>query len=121
MTYRLSWEAAVHINDTVTGDCVVRDPGALEAALHRPQSTGFGEELFPTLVEKAAVLLHGIATSHAFLDGNKRTALIGALAFLELNGVAVDDDGTGGEMVLALVEEHQDHRTAALWLATHLR
>lgn len=120
MTFRLSYEAAVQINQTVTGDCVVRDAGGLDAALHRPFATGYGEEAFQSLVEKAAVLLHGIATAHAFKDGNKRTALIGCLSMLKLNGLEVDDDGTGGPMVLALVEERQDHRRAAFWLNAHL-
>lgn len=120
MTFRLSYEAAVQINQTVTGDCAIRDSGSLDAALNRPYATGYGEELFPAFVEKAAVLLHGIATSHPFIDGNKRTALMSCLTVLELNGLRVADDGTGGPMVLALVDERQDHRRAAFWLTAHL-
>lgn len=120
MTARLSYEAVWHINHTITGNGVVRDSGALEAALNRPFSGFGGIELFPTLIEKAAVLLHGVATSHAFLDGNKRTALIACLSMLSLNGRDIRDDGTGGPMVLAIVEQHQDHRPAALWLTGHL-
>lgn len=51
------------------------DFGRLDAAVVRPQSVAFGEDAFPTIHEKAAALLHGIARNHAFIDANKRTAL----------------------------------------------
>jgi len=59
----------------------------LEAALARPQSTFGGDDLLPTLAEKAAALLQSIAIAHPFIDGNKRAAVGAALLFLELNGV----------------------------------
>ena len=58
----------------------------LEAAVHRPQSGAFGEEAFPTFSLKAAALLHGLISAHAFLDGNKRIGLVATMAFLQLNG-----------------------------------
>lgn len=67
----------------------------LEAALARPQATFGGEDLLPTLAEKAAALLQSIAIAHPFIDGNKRAAVGAALLFLELNGVThrADQDG----------------------------
>lgn len=108
------------INEIATGNCVVRDPGGLESALARPFQSAFGDDLFPTLVEKAAVMLHGIATSHAFLDGNKRTGWTACVTFLGMNGVQVLDDGQAGPMVLRLVEERQNHLPAALFLSTRV-
>ena len=55
-------------------------------AAARPASSAFGEDAFPTLPEKAAVLLHAIARNHPFADGNKRTAWVVARLFLALNG-----------------------------------
>jgi death-on-curing protein len=70
----------------VAGDVVVRDVGLLESALARPQATAFGEDAYPTLEEKAAALMHSLARNHALIDGNKRLALAGVIAFLGVNG-----------------------------------
>lgn len=71
---------------TLGGDVTVRDPGLLHSALARPQATAFGADAYATLEEKAAALLHSIARNHALLDGNKRLALAGTIAFLGVNG-----------------------------------
>jgi death-on-curing protein len=63
------------------GDPGVRDPGALEAALFRPQ-TGYYEDI----VMEAAALLESLAINHPFVDGNKRTAFAAADVFLRING-----------------------------------
>jgi death on curing protein len=72
----------------------VRDLGLLEAACARPRSSAFGEEAYPTLVGKAAALLHLVARNHALVDGNKRLAWLAAVVFLDLNGheVTLPDD-----------------------------
>nr|WP_306439936.1 type II toxin-antitoxin system death-on-curing family toxin [Brevibacterium sp. 91QC2O2] len=63
--------------------------GALESAVAQPQA-GFGEtEFYPSTLEKAAVLLRGVANAHAFVDGNKRTAWVTTVIFLQLNGILV--------------------------------
>ena len=63
------------------------NPGALEAALAQAQA-GSGEILFhPTLPEQAAAYLFHICQAHAFTDGNKRTAVLASLTFLQLNGL----------------------------------
>jgi len=59
----------------------VRDPGALEAALFRPQ-TGYYEDV----VAEAAALMESLAINHPFADGNKRIAFAAADVFLRING-----------------------------------
>ena len=59
----------------------VRDPGALETALFRPQ-TGYYDDI----VAEAAALLESLAINHPFVDGNKRTAFAAADVFLRING-----------------------------------
>lgn len=66
---------------------VVRDLGLLESAAARPQANVFGSEVYETLSEKAAALLHSIVSNHPLLDGNKRLGFLAAATFLELNGV----------------------------------
>lgn len=62
----------------------LRSPSALEGALGRPASYAHYEQA--DLALQAAVLAHGIAQAQAFIDGNKRVALVSMLTFLELNG-----------------------------------
>jgi death on curing protein len=68
----------------------VRDPGLLASALAQPSATFGGTFLHRDLHEMAAAYLYHIAMDHAFVDGNKRTALIACLTFLDLNGVRAD-------------------------------
>jgi death-on-curing protein len=59
----------------------VRDPGALESALFRPQ-TGY----YADIVAEAAALLESLAINHPFVDGNKRVAFAATDVFLRING-----------------------------------
>lgn len=59
----------------------VRDPGALEAALFRPQ-TGYYDDI----VAEAAALMESLAINHPFVDGNKRIAFGATDVFLRING-----------------------------------
>lgn len=68
------------------GDVKFRDVGLLESALARPKTTAFGQDAYPTLDEKAAALLHSLARNDALIDGNKRLALAGLIAFYGVNG-----------------------------------
>lgn len=78
----------------------LRDPGALESAVLKPQMAAYYEGA--DLVRQAALLAIGISQAQAFLDGNKRTAFAALDVFLRLNGHAYD-----GEPV-ALGEQLED-------------
>ncbi len=54
----------------------VRDLNVLKSALARPFATFEGQDLYPNLFHKVAALIHSIAMSHPFVDGNKRVALV---------------------------------------------
>ncbi len=75
------------------GESGVIDDGAIESALARPKASFGGTERFPDVPSKAAALLHGLVTAHAFVDGNKRTAAVVALTFVERNGHVLDTTG----------------------------
>ena len=64
----------------------VRDEGLLDSALAQPFQSVFGQDLYPTLAEKAARYAFGIAKNHPSLDGNKRAATACMGAFLRLSG-----------------------------------
>jgi death-on-curing protein len=65
----------------------IRDVGALESALHRPQ-TGY----YDTIVHEAAALLESLVQNHPFIDGNKRTAFAVVDVFLRINGHNITAD-----------------------------
>ena len=68
----------------------VRDYGLLDSALKTPFQTFGGQELYPTIEQKAARLCLGLINNHAFYDGNKRIGILAFLTFLEINGVKVN-------------------------------
>ena len=63
----------------------LRDMGALESALFRPQM-GY----YDGIIEEAAALMESLAMNHPFIDGNKRVAFAVTEAFLGLNGYYID-------------------------------
>jgi death on curing protein len=70
----------------------IRDNGLLESAVMMPQASFGGEYLHRNLFEMAAAYAFHIAENQPFLDGNKRTALVSALVFLDINGYVVLDE-----------------------------
>jgi len=66
------------------GAAGVRDPGALESALFRPQS-GYYDDI----IQEAAALMESLAINHPFVDGNKRIAFAAVDVFLRMNGYRI--------------------------------
>jgi len=58
----------------------------LDYLLDAIQAKMFGNEMYPTISDKAGLYMFNIISNHIFQDGNKRTGLESALSFLELNG-----------------------------------
>ena len=95
----------------------VRDIDLLLAAEQRPQSSAFGADAYPTLREKAAVLLHSLARNHPFKDGNKRSAALALLFMLEVNGWRVAwPPAEALEKIVALAEGRLSWQSFAEWL-----
>ena len=69
------------------GESGLRDAGALESALHRPQ-TGY----YDTLIHEAAALLESLVQNHPFVDGNKRVAFAVADVFLRISGCVISGE-----------------------------
>lgn len=69
----------------------IRDNGLLESAIMMPQASFGGEYLHAGLFEMAAAYAFHIAENQSFLDGNKRTALVACLVFLDINGFEILD------------------------------
>jgi death-on-curing protein len=94
---------------------------ALESALAQPQMTFGGEDLHPTLVDKAAALGFALIKNHPFLDGNKRTGHAAMEVFLVLNGyeirAAVDEQE---HVILQVASSEIDREEFTAWLRTHV-
>lgn len=94
VTY-LSLEDLLHVAERVLGEVQVRDLGLLASAAERPRTTVFGEDAYPSVLEKGAALLQSIVRNHPLIDGNKRLGLAALLGFLGVNGLrlTLDNDG----------------------------
>jgi death-on-curing protein len=110
----------------VTGvDAVVLSKGGrldlADSALHAPQASFGGEEFYPDLVDKAAVLTCRLAWNHPLVDGNKRSSWASLVLFLDLNGVVWDPDPPDvddAETAMLAVAAHDVDET---WFAAWLR
>lgn len=90
----LTAEAGEAIHDEVlaahAGLTGLRDRALLESAVAAPQASYAGEFLIQDPIEIAAAYLFYLCRNHAFLDGNKRTALASAVLFLRMNDLIAD-------------------------------
>jgi death on curing protein len=68
----------------------IRDQALLESAVAAPQATTMGQPLMSDPIEIAAAYLFYLCRNHAFIDGNKRTALAACLVFLQSDGLLPD-------------------------------
>lgn len=111
------------INEDVLGQRPrVRDRHLLRAAASRPMTRVFGAEAYPTLLDKAAALLHSLAYHHLFSDGNKRTAHRATVRFLNINGLeATWNDTDAYAFILEVAQGRHDVAAVAAWLAAHTR
>lgn len=99
----------------------IRDIGALESAIAQPRMSFAGEDLYPTIVEKAAALGYSIIQNHPFADGNKRTGHAAMETFLLLNGFEIAADIVEQVDVILSVASGKAARTSLLgWLTRHV-
>jgi death-on-curing protein len=101
-------------SEGIMGIC---DLGSLESAIAQPRMTFGGEDLYPTVVDKAAALGFSIIMNHPFLDGNKRTGHAAMETFLVLNGLEINAFVDEQEQViLALASGELERDTFTDWL-----
>ena len=95
---------------------------ALESALAQPRMTFGEEDLYPTLVEKAAALGHALIANHPFMDGNKRTGHAAMEVFLMMNGWEIQASVDEQERVILQVAAGEIKREEfPEWLRGHAR
>ncbi|MFN0013026.1 MAG: type II toxin-antitoxin system death-on-curing family toxin [Saprospiraceae bacterium] len=93
-------EAILSESGGLQGVC---DLGGLESALGQPQMTMLGEDLYPTIADKAGILGYSLILNHPFLDGNKRIGHAVMETFLLLNGYEIEADDDEQESIILRV------------------
>jgi death-on-curing protein len=96
----------------------VRDAGAIEAAVFRPQ-TGY----YDSMEEEAAALMESLGMNHGFIDGNKRIAFTAADVFLRRNGFYLDVVADEGHQFIEGSMESREFRfgNILVWIREHLK
>lgn len=122
----LSLEQIVGLHELIVaetgGSQGIRDHGAIESAVAQPQAGFGGQDLYPTLAEKAAALSFSLVKNHAFVDGNKRIGVGAAILFLRANGYEIAADVDEQERaVLALAASETSREDWTQWVKEHLQ
>jgi death on curing protein len=96
----------------------VRDTGAVEAAVFRPQ-TGY----YDSIEEEAAALMESLGMNHGFIDGNKRIAFTAADVFLRRNGFYLDVSADEGHAFIEGSIARQEFKFGKIlpWIRDHLK
>jgi death on curing protein len=99
----------------------IRDLGMLESAISQPRMTFDGEDLYPTVIDKAAILGFSIIMNHPFIDGNKRTGHAAMETFLILNGNEISASVDEQELIiLTLASGNLGREAFTEWLRQHI-
>lgn len=95
---------------------------ALESAVAQPRATFDGNELYPSIIEKAAALGYSLVMNHPFVDGNKRIGHAAMEVFLVLNGFEIVADIDEQEnVILRLAAGNLERDEFAGWLREHVK
>jgi death-on-curing protein len=95
----------------------IRDIGLLESAIAQPRMTFDGEDLYPSLLEKAAALGFSLIMNHPFVDGNKRIGHAATETFLVLNGMELNASVDKQEhMILEIASGELGREAFVEWL-----
>ena len=103
------------------GSAEIRDEGLLDSAINAPFQTFGGEELYPSLLDKASRLGYGLIKNHPFVDGNKRTGTHTMLVFLAVNHIELQyKDADLIQLILGVAAGEYDEAHLLAWLQHHI-
>ena len=95
---------------------------SLESAVAQPRATFDGNELYSTIIEKAAALGFSLVMNHAFVDGNKRIGHYAMETFLVINGYELDASVEEQESIILQLASGKLKRDAFTnWIKEHTR
>lgn len=100
----------------------IHDMGLLESAVSTPFQTFGGQELYPSLLDKAARLCYGLAKNHPFRDGNKRSAVHSMLVFLYINEIELEYTQLElEEMIIAVADNRMSSDELKDWIEKRIQ
>lgn len=100
----------------------IRDLGLLESAVMQPQQSFGGADLYESLWDKASALCYSLCKNHPFIDGNKRTAALAMLVFIDLNDLEVIvPKGAIYEVTMKVAEGSLSREQLAQWIKKHAK
>lgn len=103
------------------GSTGLRDLGRLESAIATQTQNVFGEELYPKTQDKAAALIRAIIADHPFVDGNKRSAMLIGITFLEINDTRFKAQvGEIEDFAVLIATSRMDIPEIAKWLSDRI-
>jgi len=88
MCHRLALKVFDTEDDPIA--CFEEHTNLLESAINQPRQTFGGNELYPTLIDKATILFYGINKNHPFKNGNKRISAASLIVFLYINDMQLN-------------------------------
>jgi death-on-curing protein len=96
----------------------VRDKGAVEAAVFRPQT-----RYYDSIAEEAAALMESLGNNHGFLEGNKRIAFTATDVFLRRNGFYIEVEGLDAHTFIDGSMDRHEFRFAPIldWIRRHIK
>jgi death-on-curing protein len=99
----------------------ILDIGKVESAVAQPRITFGGQELYPTLEEKATAIAYSLMTNHGVADGNKRVGYGALVVFLKVNGHDIQATLEEKEAISLAVADHKAGRDELLeWIRKHI-
>lgn len=108
------------IIEKIGGSSGLREPGLLAAISEKPHASFGGEDLYPSLFEKAAAIFEALCNYHVFVDGNKRTAITVLEYFLHINGYVLSVSNLAKEeFTLKVAMKKFDLAEVAKWIKEH--
>jgi len=122
----LTIDEVIELHEKITiatgGSPGIREMGLLESAVLGCYQSFSGEDLYPTVVEKAGRMAYAVCKNHPFIDGNKRTAVTSMLVILRMNDIELSF--TQQELItfgLGIADGSIDYEDIVAWIHKHMK
>lgn len=104
------------------GTLGILDLNILQSTIAKPRMSFGGQDLYPDLIDKAAILGYSIINNHPFVDGNQRTGYAAMEIFLIINGGKIDRTLDEQERIISSIAAGEvDYDTFLTWLQAHTK
>jgi death-on-curing protein len=100
----------------------MRNGAGIESAIAAPQTVYFGQEQYPSIAAKAAILCFELVTQHPFIDGSKRVGHSAMANFLYMNGHIIDaNDDEQETIILHVAAGEMTKESSTEWVQSKIK